>query len=370
MASENAVIQARQDPASARREAGREPTDVRALDRATSAALRRGDLQGAAAHAEAEACLRRASRWYGSTPATPAPPTPTPRPMLSRSKLRHDIAQYRYLLEHGVLGSLLPGLIARHEEVLAGFPQGGRRELQASERALIGDAYGRIVWKADTPRQAIALSPAWNRERVQAAYRDHPVGITVIDDMLTPQAFESLRRFCVESTIWFENRYAYGRLGSFFREGFNCPLLIQIAEEIRAALPRIIEHHPLQQLWAFKNEPHQPTTLPHADFAAVNVNIWMTPEQANLDPETGGMIIYDVPTPPEWDFNQYNTRGDLIARHLLEQEAQWVRIPYRANRCVIFNSKYFHKTDALEFAPPFEDRRVNVTMLYGRHDGR
>jgi hypothetical protein len=369
MAGENIAIEGRAGRGPDLVKSRPDPMDAEALDRATSLALRGGDLQAAAASAEAEACLHRASRWYPPAPTRPAPRIPKPRPMLSRGKLHHDIEQYRYLLERGVLPSVLPRLIAGYEKVLSGLAQGQRRELNEDERDLIGEAYGRIVWKPSTPRQAAALSSSWDRDRVQAAYRDHPVGIVVIDNVLTPTAFECLRRFCVESTIWFENRYAYGRLGSFFREGFNCPLLIQIAEEFRAAVPRIIDGHPLQQLWAFKNEPHQPTTLPHADFAAVNVNFWMTPEQANMDAATGGMIIYDVPTPPDWDFTKYNTRGDVIARYLLEKEARSVRIPYRANRAIVFNSKYFHKTDALDFSPRFEDRRVNVTLLFGRHGG-
>jgi len=41
-------------------------------------------------------------------------------------------------------------------------------------------------------------------------------------------------------------------------------------------------------------------------------------------------------------------------------------VPYRANRAVIFDSNLFHKTDRIRFAPGYENRRVNITMLYGR----
>jgi hypothetical protein len=34
-----------------------------------------------------------------------------------------------------------------------------------------------------------------------------------------------------------------------------------------------------------------------ADFAAVDVNIWITPTEANLDPTTGGPIVHDVDAP-------------------------------------------------------------------------
>jgi hypothetical protein len=33
---------------------------------------------------------------------------------------------------------------------------------------------------------------------------------------------------------------------------------------------------------------------------------------------------------------------------------------------VVFNSALFHETDAIRFRDSYEDRRVNVTLLYGR----
>ena len=35
----------------------------------------------------------------------------------------------------------------------------------------------------------------------------------------------------------------------------------------------------------------------HADDALVNVNFWITPDEANLDPERGGLLVWDVPAP-------------------------------------------------------------------------
>jgi len=46
--------------------------------------------------------------------------------------------------------------------------------------------------------------------------------------------------------------------------------------------------------------------------------------------------------------------------------AKTVTVPYRANRAVIFDSNLFHKTDTIRFAEGYENRRLNITMLYGR----
>jgi hypothetical protein len=44
-------------------------------------------------------------------------------------------------------------------------------------------------------------------------------------------------------------------------------------------------------------------------------------------------------------------------------------VPYRANRAVIFDSDLFHETDVIHFKPGYENRRINVTLLYGRRQG-
>jgi hypothetical protein len=151
-----------------------------------------------------------------------------------------------------------------------------------------------------------------------------------------------------------------------FSRGFNCALLVQIGEEIARAFPNIIgPQHQLRQLWAYKNGQRQPATPPHADFAAVNVNIWVTPDSANLDPSAGGLDIYDTEAPPTWDFGKYNKDGRAIKAFLQESSATVTRIPYRANRAIIFNSDLFHATQPLAFADGYQNRRINVTFLYG-----
>jgi hypothetical protein len=156
----------------------------------------------------------------------------------------------------------------------------------------------------------------------------------VIDDFLSSPVRETIQRFCSESTVWSGTRYSEGRLGAFFVDGFSAPLLVQIAEEVRSAFPRVIgDRHPLRQLWGFKNAPFVATdSTVHADFAAVNVNFWITPDCANLDPCTGGLVIYEMTAPLSWDFETYNRRPDLIADYLRERKARVITIPYRENR--------------------------------------
>jgi hypothetical protein len=45
-------------------------------------------------------------------------------------------------------------------------------------------------------------------------------------------------------------------------------------------------------------------------------------------------------------------------------------VPHRANRAVIFDSDLFHETDAPTFKEGYLNRRINVTLLYGRREER
>jgi hypothetical protein len=126
--------------------------------------------------------------------------------------------------------------------------------------------------------------------------------------------------------------------------------------------------HRLEQIWGFKYGHAQPATSAHADFAAINVNFWITPDEANLDTETGGMIVYDLEAPLDWGFKTYNEQGARIGALLKEKDSTATRIGYKSNRAIIFNSDLFHATAPVNFRDGYENRRLNVTMLFGKRE--
>ena len=134
------------------------------------------------------------------------------------------------------------------------------------------------------------------------------------------------------------------------------------------ALPiwEIFAAHPIRYHWAFKYDSKLDGIGIHADEAAVNVNFWITPDEANGDPDGGGLVIWDKAAPLEWDFAKFNADESAAYGFLAKNGAKTVRVPYRANRAVIFDSNLFHKTDEIDFAEGYENRRINITMLYGR----
>ncbi len=206
---------------------------------------------------------------------------------------------------------------------------------------------------------------SFNSESADKAWRETSPRIVVIDDLLSDEAMAELRRYCLGSHIW-HTPYTQGYLGAFPESGFAAPLLAQVAEELSATFKEIFAGHPLRYHWAFKYDSRLDGIGIHADEAAVNVNFWITPDTANRDPECGGLVIWDKAAPLDWDFAKFNADEKAAYAFLEESGAKAIRVPYRANRAVIFDSNLFHKTDVICFDEGYENRRINITMLYGR----
>ena len=228
---------------------------------------------------------------------------------------------------------------------------------QQQWRAAHGETGGeRLKGPAVNSQNAAAVAKAW---------AGSDPSLVVIDNLLTQEALDGLRRFCRGSDIW-HTAYNQGYLGAFPESGFAAPLLAQIVEELSATFQEIFADHPLRYHWAFKYDSKLDGIGIHADEAAVNVNFWITPDEANLDPEGGGLVIWDKQAPLDWDFAKFNADESAAYDFLAKSGAKPVKIPYRANRAVIFDSNLFHKTDEIAFAEGYENRRINITMLYGR----
>ena len=189
--------------------------------------------------------------------------------------------------------------------------------------------------------------------------------MVVLDDFLTAPALEKLRRYCAGSTIWKRN-YDAGYIGATPEDGLACPLMAQITEEIRDVFAGILGPHPFRYLGAFKYDSTLSTgTNTHADNAAVNVNFYIAPDEANLDAESGGMDIWDVTVPPLEDMRKYNSDEAAARDFLSHANARLTRIPHRANRAVIFKSDLFHKTSDFHFREGYLNKRINVSLLFG-----
>jgi len=189
--------------------------------------------------------------------------------------------------------------------------------------------------------------------------------VVVVEDFLTPQALAKLRAYCAQSTIW-RRDYDAGYIGATPADGFACPLLAQIAEEISATWPEIFGPHGFRYLGAFKyDSEYSAGTNTHADFAAVNVNLYITPDEANLDPQSGGMEIWNIRAPDEPTMRRLNSDETAAREHLARSNARSRIVPHRANRAVFFDSALFHRTDRCAFREGYLMKRINISLLFG-----
>lgn len=269
---------------------------------------------------EAMACYRRhAETVYGKMPVS--------APGDAESKQKHDAEQREWMTAHGI----------------------GAKRFHLEEGAALSGP---------------AVNPA-NTEHVERSWRESDPQIVVVDDLLSEPALAGLRRFTWGSTMW-RRHFPNGYLGAASQEGFACPLLAQIADELRTVFPGIIGDNGLGLMWAFKYDSKLAGIPVHADQAKVNINFWIAPDDANRDPDSGGLAVWNVKAPLDWDFARYNCDAAAIHAFLGQSGAKPIIIPHRANRAVIFDSDLFHATDRIDFREGYENRRINVTMLYGR----
>jgi tetratricopeptide (TPR) repeat protein len=272
--------------------------------------------------------MRRAELVYGKGAAPDAPKSDAPH------KLKHDQEQRDYLA--------------------GGKASDDAPQVSAMFRIEEGS---RLSGPAVNPANATpALFEKWKSAEPQ---------FVVMEDFLVPEALEKLRRYCAGSTIW-RKVYDAGYIGATPEDGFACPLLAQIAEEIRATFAPIFAPHHFHYLGTFKYDSVLSTgTNIHADNSAVNVNFYITPDDANLDPESGGMDIWDVAMPEGIDMRVYNGDEAAAREFLKTSNARVTTVPHKANRAVIFRSDLFHKTSDCTFKEGYLNKRINVSLLFG-----
>ena len=119
--------------------------------------------------------------------------------------------------------------------------------------------------------------------------------------------------------------------------------------------------------WAFTYDHETGNTRgidAHSDMGKVSINLWVTPDEANLEPETGGLLLYERYPPETWDFASYNHNTTRIQEYL-GPEPSFTRVVHRENRCLLFWGRRFHQTDRMRFRKGFKNRRINITWLYG-----
>lgn len=285
-------------------------------------------------------------------------------------KLRHDAAQFRHIAQNHREGPRFEMLARTYDAVAGGLgadvDDNDIVALSDDQLTELGDSFNTPYHVIDAPEfLSGAVNPALDYAGLCRRFGGDGPGIVWFDDFLTPKALGLLQRFLLESTIWYDFSHIGGCLAAYLEDGLACPLILQIADEVRAGFPDILNDHPLAQIWAFKGIEAGRGIDVHADDGAVSLNFWVTAESANADAGRGGLLIHKKPPPPDWRISDYQADMSAIRAHLGHDETDRIVVPYGENRAVLFESRLFHESDAVDFRPGYENHRINITMLFG-----
>ncbi|MEQ8194976.1 MAG: tetratricopeptide repeat protein [Rhodospirillales bacterium] len=288
---------------------------------------------------------------------------------LNATKLRHDIEQLEHLVSHGRIDSEWADVVPEYRRLLEGMDGQAYRAIEDADPPVTPQfiaAYRGLVHVAPAPViPGGALNPALDVKEIVARYQASDMPVVDFGNLLKPEAAESLRRFCLESTIWFNVADA-GDVGTIINDGFACPLLFQIAGEIREAFSPVFDPYPFTSCWAYKYYDKFSGVRIHADEGAVSVNFWLTPDDANLQPDTGGLVFWKKMFPDGYFRMSQVEKHESLLRAIEEPGVEAVTVPFGYNRAAVFHSGLIHRTDDLDFKEGYGNRRINITLVYGR----
>ena len=287
---------------------------------------------------------------------------------VSKNKLKHEIEQNIYLLKKKLISKKFKKALRNYKIVYNALPKNSNPTdiftLTKEFTNKLGPTFNNLIYYQ--PPDVLEKKLINDNKKIIIKNSKKKFMYMIIDDFLNKEVLDTLNDYCLTNSIWCEFDYKNGYIGSFIENGFNAPLLLQISEELRLCYPKILKKLPLTKAWAFKCNNKMKGIKIHADFAAINVNFWITPDKANLNKNTGGLLIWDKEAPKNWNFEKYNNNHLEIKKFLMKKKSKMKRIKYKSNRVIIFNSNLFHASDNFNFKNNYESRRINITLLYGK----
>lgn len=282
-------------------------------------------------------------------------------------RLKHDFQQACFLHAQGASSTpisqfldVIPSILEEHKS-----DQGQQLINLTGDALKVFRDYQNECFIYQMPVLNTMLNTELDWRSIEEKYLSSEPELIFIDDLLNNEALKAFQNFSLYSKIW-NKEYKGCYLGAFASQGFISPLHLKLALDLKTAMPMVFKNYPIGQLWGFKYDAQLGSGINvHADFAKVNLNFWITPSESNLDPNSGGLRVYTVPAPNTWTFHDYNRDSEQIYEFLIQKKSSCVTIPYKGNRAVLFNSALFHETDAIKFKEGYENRRVNMTYLFG-----
>ena len=206
-------------------------------------------------------------------------------------------------------------------------------------------------------------------ENIIESFNKH--GFAVVDDLIPPDWLDGMRYWALTTDYDPNQIYSGGYRTRDFGDNldtgansdyFPIPELRNVVEHL--SFLEILKDKKFCRGWFFIHRNKCPGVGPHADPAAININIWVTPDWCIEDEKKNGLLIYDQKKPDDWSWEDYNRKSPKIDNFLKNSKAKHRRIVYKWNRATIFNSAYFHTTDDVHMKPEHHNKRINYTFMF------
>ena len=221
----------------------------------------------------------------------------------TKYKLQCDLEQANYLVQNEILSALpelhkyyeqvvIPGLttmISRIPELDQLTKTNGLYPFNADDyRAapLFPQFYNKALYVPEYEIPKYVMNPDLNVPQIEKEWIDGGKLVSVIDNLLSEEMLYQVRKCLLESTVFYQTKMPQrfgGYVGAYIDDGLHAKLLLLLAKELHQTFPAIFtdeqtqQKHALKYLWAYKYDSQYGGIHTHADQAAVNVNIWLTP---------------------------------------------------------------------------------------------
>lgn len=216
-----------------------------------------------------------------------------------------------------------------------------------------------------TEVQPVAAEALVN-DRDWSAVEEHylstaPYNYAVVDDFLAPEPCLAVREKILANKGW---AYMNWNAKELFIRNFELAEVRMIASYLKTKMPRILGQLELVQHIAFLHQRNAGLCA-HSDTGLITADLWLTPDECNLDKESGGLVLYDVKREPNMMIHEFNAAPWCLEYLERNTKGGQVKIGYRYNRLVLFDARTFHASDKICFNTKGpQTYRINYALLF------
>lgn len=212
------------------------------------------------------------------------------------------------------------------------------------------------------------INPELDWQKIQADIQQGPFFASVVDDFLQPEILAQYCEFLEHAEGW--QTLDWGEEWQALAHGYQHnlqpklpnfkKLIAQLSHHLNLSMWQLVGHFAVKCL---KNRGF----LPHADNAALIVNLWVTPDKYNLLPGKSGMQFWDVQRPANMPYEMF-TNANYVTQYLKAHSSDvLLNVPYKQNRAIIFDGRTFHQSQPIKFIQSSRrSMRTSLTLAFDR----